>query len=522
MKFRMPWHKKNQESVAIETSNTDGFGSHGGGSRQWSNLVGQFNGDKTSGGFGFTIDVDDLDYYELREKSLSLYYTNPYARGIINRLLVNSVGAGLIPESQPNNTILKLDEKLIYQWTEEAEALWESYASSKLGDYHNEESLNDLQLKLELNSLLTGDVLVVERLNEQGLPTYQFIDGRFVSSPMEVADENIVYGVKLTKSKKVVSYFVEKSDGSGHREIKAYSSSGRRQAWLAFGSKRRVGEVRGYPLLMSALQALKQLDRYTDSEITASELNASIVGFIKNTQENSIGASTPFSGGVKHTPRTPSSEAPTKTTTIDKGGIWMEGLNVGEEPVSYDTRRPNVNHATFVRGVLSAISFSLDMPPEILFLEFDSSYSAARQVNNEFSLAITEILRPRIISNLPQRAWETFITYQTLVDKLSTPNLYEALKNESLWEVKQAWLTCAWMGPHRKPVDPEKEAKANEINVDRGWKTNQKASIEASGQRFNNNVKRIKGEKELASGVVRTSKESSSTTNKAEQEPDDE
>ncbi len=514
--MKMPWSRK--ETVAVESSESPSPRSD----RQWSNLVGQFNGDKTSGGFGFTVDVDDLDYYELREKSLSLYYTNPYARGIINRLIVNSVGAGLIPESQPNNTILNLDEKFIYEWTERAEALWESYASSHMGDHHKEESLNDLQLKLELNALLTGDVLVVERINKQGLPTYQFIDGRFVSSPLDIDNTDIVHGVKLTKSKKVVSYFVEKPDGFGHHEIKAFSSSGRRQAWLAYGSKRRVGEVRGYPLLMSALQALKQLDRYTDSEITASELNASIVGFIKNTQENTVGSSSPFGGGVKHTPRTPSSEAPTKTTTIDKGGIWMEGLQVGEEPVSYDTRRPNVNHATFVRGVLSAISFSLDMPPEILFLEFDSSYSAARQVNNEFSLAISEILRPRIIANLPKRAWETFITYQTLVDKLDTPNLYEALKDETMWDIKQAWFACAWMGPHRKPVDPQKEANANEINVDRGWKTNQKASIEASGQRFNNNVKRIKGEKRLAAGTVRMSKESSSTTESKEQEEKDE
>ena len=515
MEFKWPWQQtKEVAEMKVESNISPSSGSSG----NFRGLVNQFNGDKTDGGFGFTVDVDDLDYYSLREKSLSLYYTNPYARGIINRLLGNSVGAGLLPESQPKNVILKLEEETIYDWTEKAEGLWELYASSKLGDFLGEKSFNDLQFVLELNALLTGDVLVIERINRQGLPTYQLIDGRFVSTPMDVDNENIKYGVKFKKNNRIHSYFVEKLDGSGHQEIKAYSSTGRRQAWLAFGSKNRVGEVRGYPLLMSALQALKQLDRYTDSEITASELNASIVGFIKNTQQDAGTPNKVFSGGVKNVPKTDKSLAPAMTTTIDKGGIWMEGLQAGEEPVSYDTRRPNVNHSTFVRGVLSAISFSLDMPPEILFLEFDSSYSAARQVNNEFSLAIQELVRPRIIANLPQRAWETFVTFQTLKDKLDTPYMFEALKDESMWDVKQAWFNCAWMGPHRRPVDPEKEAKANEINVDRGWKTNQKASLEASGSRFNNNIKRIRGEKKLADGVVRTSKEGTSASNEPEKE----
>jgi hypothetical protein len=492
----------------------------------WGGLVSGFGGEKTEGGFGLTLDVDDFDYFELREKSLALYYSNPFARGIINRLIINSVGSGLKPESTPNNVILGLDEETIHKWTEKAESLFQCYSRSTLGDYLGEETLDELQLKLELNALLCGDVLVIERINHLGLPNYEFIDGRFVNSPMfmdESEDESkIVHGVKLDKSGKTVSFFVQQRLGD-HKEIQAYSSSGRRQAWLAYGTKRRIGEVRGYPLLMSALQALKQLDKYTTHEITAAELNATIVGFVKRTEDTGGNGSTPFVGGVKpkSVPKTDSSIVTAQTTTIDKPGMFMQGLQVGEEPVSYNTQRPNVNHSIFVRGVLSMVSYSLDMPPEILFLEFDSSYSAARQVNNEFSLALSEFVRPRIIANFPQRSWRTFITYQTLSYKLTTPMLFESLNNESLWDIKEAWFNCDWIGPHRKPIDPEKEAKANVINVDRGWKTNQKASLEGSGSRFSSNIDRLKGEKKLSEGVIAPPKSSSTVEEKNSEDKKD-
>ncbi len=160
------------------------------------------------------------------------------------------------------------------------------------------------------------------------------------------------------------------------------------------------------------------------------------------------------------------------------------------------------------------LGLSLVHSPEILFLEFDSSYSAARQVNNEFSLALSEFVRPRIIANFPQRSWRTFITYQTLSYKLTTPMLFESLNNESLWDIKEAWFNCDWIGPHRKPIDPEKEAKANVINVDRGWKTNQKASLEGSGSRFSSNIDRLKGEKKLSEGVIAPPKSSSTVEEK--------
>lgn len=502
------------ESILNSTSSSHNSG--------WGKLVSGFDGEKSEGGFGLTLDVDDFDYYELRERSLSLYYTNPYARGIINRLIINSVGAGLKPESIPNNVILGLEEEYIHKWTEKAESLFQCYSRSLYGDYLNEETLDELQLKLELNALLSGDVLVVERINELGLPNYQLIDGRFVSSPVlesESEEYKITHGVKLDKNGKTISFFVQNGTLE-HTEIEAYSESGRRQAWLAYGTKRRVGEVRGYPLLMSALQALKQLDKYTTHEITAAELNATIVGFVKRTEDTGGSGSKPFTGGVKQRKTTESSIDPTQTTTIDKPGMFMQGLEVGEEPVSYNTQRPNTNHSIFVRGVLSAISYSLDMPPEILFLEFDSSYSAARQVNNEFTLAINELIRPRIIANFNNRVWGTFITYQTLSYKLTTPQLFEAIANDKYWDIKEAWLNCEWIGPHRKPIDPEKEAKANVINTERGWKTNQKASLEASGSRFSSNINRLKGEKKLSEDVITQQNNSSSSIKDEDEEKD--
>lgn len=47
--------------------------------------------------------------------------------------------------------------------------------------------------------------------------------------------------------------------------------------------------------------------------------------------------------------------------------------------------------------------------------------------------------------------------------------------------IRHAYLGAAWIGPAPGQIDPYKEAKANEINEDRGWKTSAEITAETTG-----------------------------------------
>src|SRR5690242_11309438 len=88
-------------------------------------------GDKWEGGFGAT-ELLLTDYWTLRARSVQLFETNLYARGLIRRLVTNEINTGLHLEASPIESILGKKEDELGDWTEDVEnrfSIWESDAS---------------------------------------------------------------------------------------------------------------------------------------------------------------------------------------------------------------------------------------------------------------------------------------------------------------------------------------------------------------------------------------------------------
>ena len=228
--------------------------------------TGSWSGDKFYNGFGVTKDYEIVDYWLLRKRSKQLFTENLYARGLIRRLITNEINKGLSLEATPDADILGLDRDDLAAWSENTERRFTIYGKNPgICDHRNARTLGALQRQARMMALVSGDVLVLLRQDVAGLPTIDLIDAEHVSDPQSDTliraannrGNEISNGVEIDKSGRHVAFFVKQKNGIHRRVTAVGSRTGRRQAWLLYGTERLIDDVRGQSILALVMQSLK-------------------------------------------------------------------------------------------------------------------------------------------------------------------------------------------------------------------------------------------------------------------------
>lgn len=471
-----------------------------------------YDGEKFTGGFG-TTQLFEIDYWTLRARSSQVFQENLYAAGIIKRLVTNEINTGLTPEATPDSSILGISEDELQDWSENVEnrfSIW--HKNPELCDFYGASTFGSLQRQARMESLISGDVLVVLRQSyKTKLPQIQLIRGDQVRTPL-LGEENlkdghtIRHGVEQDKNGKIVAYWVTEdastwlSQADWHsKRVPAFGKrTGRKLSWLVYGTQKRLNHLRGQPLLSLVLQSLKEIDRYRDSTQRKAVINSILAMVVTKTQDKpgtlpiSGGATRKSSGTVTDT----SGEQRTLNLQSHVPGMVVERLDSGEDIKLKGGEGTDINFRSFEEAVINAIAWANEIPPEILILAFTNNYSASQAAINEFKIYLNKIWS-EWGETFCSPIYVEWLLAEVLLQKTSAKGLLESWRNPQKYDIYGAWISTEWYGSIKPSTDMLKQAKGSKLLVDSCWSTNAREARGLTGSKFTKNAVRIRRENEL-------------------------
>jgi lambda family phage portal protein len=463
-------------------------------------------------------DPDDelsWDLPTLRARSRDLYKNAPVATGAINTNVTHVIGTGLSFKSRINAKVLGLTENQAAEWQENTEYRFNVWYESTECDITRTQNGYGLQELVFRSMMESGDVFVpiVNAPNNKTTKiALQVIEADRVMNPDNKQNTaNLVDGVVLDEYGAPKSYHICRTHpGKIFRtrslkfdEMPAFTKSGRLAIQHIF-ERKRPGQHRGYPYLAPIIEPLKQLDRYTEAELTAAVVNA-VHAFFIQMDAQAFGDLFDESGGKEYIRGAAKWDGSIPQADIGGAGKVIN-LLPGEEIVRPDESRPNVNFDPFVSAILKQIGAALELPFEVLMKLFSNSYTAARA-------AILD-------------AWRMFRRRRAFIATYHCQPIVEAFMDEEVANgniiapgyftdpyLRAAWLGAVWVGDGMGAIDPLKEIQAAKMRIEEDVSTRDDESIAYDGVPWDIKVRqRIKEESVRKNGGLVQEKQTTSAT----------
>ena len=441
---------------------------------------------------------DNLDV--LRQRSRDAYMGIPTASAALKTMRTNVVAGGLMPSPQIDADYLRLTN-------EQAEALqaqilreFALWADTPVCDADRVDNFYKLQQLAFLSYLMNGDAFALLPMKEQPGQPYSLrvrvIEADRVCSPdgydrlvpCEVKGHrvhSIVQGVETDADGMVIAYWIcnqhplsSLSNQAGALEwtrVEAYGSSGRPNV-LHVMNRERAGQRRGVPILAPVLEALKQLGRYTEAEITAAVISAMFTVFIQSaTVQNGkpIGEALPPEQLIDAQDQ----------GTIELGNGAIVALNPGETVEFAKPEHPNSGYDAFFNAMVKEIGAALEIPPEVLEKQFTQNFSSARGSLNEF-WRTCGMQRDWFSDDFCQPVYEAWLAEAVARGRIKAPGFFGDPA------IRKAYADCKWNGPSRTALNPSQEVEAAIKRVDNGFSTAEEETAQLTGGDYNRNIRK--------------------------------
>lgn len=479
-----------------------------------------FDGEKTPYNLGNPYNIE-LDYHTLRLRAWELYLKTDFVQNAIRKYCLWVVGSGLKLQAEPKGQLLDISEKELKEFKDITESKFRLYAGSTTSSYTTNvgDSVHDYAVEALKNSLLAGDVLCVARFDGKRT-NLQIIDGGCIGNPVgsnfyteaKARGNRIYEGVELDKKGTHIAYYVRLDNFKWKRVLARGAKSGRVQAWLMYGLKGKLGDVRGMSLLTAVIETAAKMDRFKEATLGSAEENAKIAYTIEhgsksdgeNPMINQMVQSFGIGKGVApETEGSDMSDIATKIAQTTEKQVF--NMPIDSKLVKHEGGS-DINFGEFWIPNIEIVYATLGIPPEVAQDKFGGAYSGSRAALKswEFKMMVDRVI------TLQRQYYQPFYNYwldlEILQNKIHATGYLIALKEKD-YEILGAYRNTRFIGAGVPHIDPVKEVNAERIKLGDNMKTMPLTSTEQSMERLGTGdveqvIKKVENEKEMAKELM--------------------
>lgn len=453
---------------------------------------------------------EDIDYnnYTMRQRGRMLYMSSPVATSAIKTHRTNTVGLGLKLNPRINREFLGLTSEAAEQWERLTQAEFALWANRKqCCDATGMNDFYELQQLAFTSWLTSGDILgVIKRVDDTKMCPYtlrlHLIEADRCSTPMSKAgylvnltegvakNGNRIYdGVEVNKSGAVTAYYFRNTypfemtaEPTNWVRVEAVGELTGLPNVIHLMTAERPDQYRGVSFLAPVIEAILQIRRYTESELTAALVESFFTAFIKTEADTS---DMPFNDTAPVDSGTESEKYDPNEYEMGPGQINV--MNPGEDVTFADPKRPASGFDAFVKSICTQIGAALEIPRDLLLKEFNASYSASRAALLEAWKSF-KMYREWFSNDFCRPIYEIWLTEAVARGRISAPGFF----NDPL--IRDAWLGSEWVGPSQGQLDPVKEITAEILAISEGLSTREDSTVRLNGGNWNSNVDQLSRE----------------------------
>jgi lambda family phage portal protein len=442
------------------------------------------------------------DRATLVSRSADLEKNDPVGGGIISELTTSVIGTGLSLHLEPRRRILGWSEDQAAEWAQDVQERFGLWAENPNEcDLTRKRNFYQGQAVAYLTVATRGDAFaILPSIKHPGgiwSTKVQLLEGDRCLTPSGTAEtETLRQGIETDAYGAPKRYHFAKKHPRGLWQLKpedfmppidAFDARGRRQV-LHLMHEKRMDMRRGIPVLAPVMTTLKQVSRLGEAELMASVVTSMLAVLVKNTGSGAasggpFGTAQKDSGGNKFT---------------ELGYGTVADLAPGEDIVTVAPNRPNGAYDPFFRAIVGQVAMRVQIPPEVLFKKFESSYTAARGALLQFWKFITIEREQFMGSNYCGPIFEMWLAEDVASGRTKAPGYFA---NPLL---RYAYGSARWIGDNPPILDPLKEVLAAQELINYGLSTYEEQTLRLTGGDFDANTDRLQREvaKRKAAGLV--------------------
>jgi lambda family phage portal protein len=399
----------------------------------------------------------------LISQSRSLIRNSPIASAASSVEVDSVIGTGLTMRCEINHNYLGITEEQGEEWKAFTQQHFELLISSRWCDYQGQLTGYQQQRLAYLSAWESGDCFAVltNPKESSGSPfglAVQLIEGDYVCNPKNKSDtSSLQRGIQLDASGAPVGAWFAKEHpgacGSTKNEwtYRPFVNDNGDVGVIQLAHRKRIGQVRGLPVLAPVVNLIAQMTRLTEAEVQKA-VNAAVLNIF-----------------LKMDPKAFSElfDDSSRKTLVDRAVGWGGDLQPGkainllpgEEPVNFGIDSPNPNLEPFLMMLSKQVGAAVGIPVEVLYRSFNASYSASRAS----ILQAWQTFRGRrdwVGTDYGTPIYRAWLDYEVAIGRIRAPGYFA----DKLRRV--AWGQCRWVGDGPGSIEPLKEALAIKERID--------------------------------------------------------